>query len=217
MDTIARDEMVKEGFDATSIEVTGHPHFDYFADEITKDNEKREEILFVSQPISSTQISLPFNEFSVLKDVTSIIDTLPLQYQLGIRLHPKEDPRKFDSYISSRVLISNEPTLEEALSRAGLIIGMVSPVLIQAALAGKSVLSYQPEFSGTDMMVSNRVGVTRRVGSYKELQEEFNKYVGGILEVTATDIRTFWPQGATERVIVAVMKLLPANQEDLTK
>jgi hypothetical protein len=213
MDTVARDEMIAEGFNPDTLVVTGNPHFDHFADLITRDLESEKDVLFISQPLSSISslqgfTKHPFDEFSVLEDIISAFSFLPQEYHLNIRLHPKEDAHKFDKYISSRVFVMRESTLEEELSRAGLVIGMSSPVLLQASAAGKRVLSYEPGLSGNDMLVSNRVGVTRRISSKEELKEMLIAYSEGKIPLPSSDMREFWPSGATSRVVEVIKNLV---------
>lgn len=208
MDDIAKEEMLAAGFPAGRLVVTGNPHFDHFADRITRNAEERGQILFISQPLRSSA-AFPFDEFSVLSDLLSAIKTLPEEYYISIRLHPKEERGKFGTYLSSRVRLVEEATLEDAMSASGLIIGMVSPTLIQAAAAGKRVISYEPGLTGADSLVSNRCGVTRRLDTPAELAAEFRGYAAGGPAPATEDFRKFWPSGATERVVKEVLALIP--------
>ena len=207
MDDIAKEEMLAAGFPAGRLVVTGNPHFDHFADGIARNAEEKGRILFISQPLRSSA-AFPFDEFSVLSDLHSAIETLPEEYYISIRPHPKEERGKFDAYLSSRVRLAGEPTLEDAMSASGLIIGMVSPTLIQAAAAGKRVVSYEPGLVGADSLVSNPCGVTRRLLTAAELAAELGDYAAGKPAPAAEDFRKFWPSGATERVVEEVLALI---------
>ncbi|MDO8561477.1 MAG: hypothetical protein Q7S05_01480 [bacterium] len=212
MDDVARQEMLAEGFPAERLVVTGNPHFDHFADSITRENEEKERILFVSQPLSSVA-NMPgfspvaYDEYATLKDILQALGTLPEQYYVSLRLHPKEPADKYAEFLGPRVRRAPEKTLEEALSGAGLIVGISSPVLMQAAAAGKRVLSYEPELSGKDPLVSNRAGVTTRVESKKELADAMAAYARGEWLFITRSLREVWPLGATERVVAAVHAL----------
>lgn len=212
MDDTAKEEMLAEGFPADRIIVTGNPHFDHFADAITRDAEDPHRILFISQPVGSTASmpgysSVAYDEYATLKDILEVLETLPEHYYVSLRLHPKESADKYAELLSPRVRRATEPTLEEALSNSGLILGISSPVLLQAAAAGKKVLSYEPELAGSDPLVSNRVGVTTRITSAEELAEAMTAYARGEWPFTARPLREVWPSGATERVIEAVHAL----------
>lgn len=213
MDERAREDMLREGFPEERLVVTGNPHFVHFADAISAREEQRQELLFISQPLSALAL-LPgfaahgFDEYQVVNDLSNVVAELPPEYMVKIRLHPKEDGNKFNAVLGPRLEISTETTLEAALSRAGLIIGMFSPVLIQAAVAGKQVLSYQPEGSTNDPLVTNQLGITRRVSSAKELQSLISAYVQG-KEVGRAEgaVRLVVPD-AVERVLGVVESLL---------
>lgn len=213
MDDVAKEEMLAEGFPAERLVVTGNPHFDHFADAITREGEETERILFVSQPISSVA-SLPgfgavgYDEYAVLKDV---LKALPEHYYLSLRLHPKEPVEKYEEFLGPRVRRAQESTLEEAVSRSGLVVGMSSPVLMQAAAADKKVLSYEPRLIGKDPLVSNRVGVTTRIENKEELAKALTAYSRGEWPFTVRPLREVWPAGATERVLGAVHALIPGE------
>ncbi len=212
MDDIAKEEMIAEGFPAERLVITGNPHFDHFADNIMSENEDENRILFISQPLSSVA-SLPgfsqilYDEYATLKDVVSVLETLPKQYYLSLRLHPKEPADKYEEFLGPRVRRATEPTLEEALSGSGLIVGISSPVLMQAVAAGKRVLSYEPKIYGKDPLVSNRMGVTTRIESAGALSRAFSAYARDEWPFTTSPLRDVWPAGATERVVGVVHSL----------
>lgn len=213
MDDIAKEEMIAEGFPVGRLVVTGNPHFDHFADAITKESEKVERILFVSQPLRaigdmSGYAPIACDEYAALKDVLEALAELSERYYLSLRLHPKESADKFAEYLGPRVRRALEPTLEEALSKSGLVIGLSSPVLMQATAAGKKVLSYEPNLAGADPLVSNRVGVTTRIENKEELAKALVAYTDGEWPFTVRPLREVWPTGATERVVEQVLALV---------
>ncbi len=213
MDDIAKEEMIAEGFPAERLIVTGNPHFDHFADAITHENEEAERILFISQPVSSLAnlagfSPVAYDEYATLNDLLCILKTLPENYYVSLRLHPKESSDKYTEYLDARVRRAQEPTLEEALSHSGLIVGMSSPVLMQAAAAGKKVVSYEPVLTGQDPLVSNRFGVTTRIETKEMLASAFSAYTRGEWPFVTRPLRGVWPTGATERVVRAVHTLI---------
>jgi len=209
MDTTAKDEMLAEGFPPERVVVTGNPHYDHFADGITTQGEDTTRVLFVSQPIRADG-SLPgyetpaIDEYQMLED---LIAALPATHRVSIRLHPRDELHKYDTYLSGRVSIAAESTLAEALSKSGIIVGGATPVLMQAAAAGKKVLCYEPTLVGPDPMVANRVGVTVRIASAQELKDALAGYAAGTWPFATVPMRNVWPAGAVERVVAQVLQL----------
>lgn len=208
MDDLARDEMIEEGVPPERVTVTGNPYFDHWTDGITADSEDRFEILFVSQPISTVEGGqYGFDEFTVLKALIQELESLPPEYRLVIRPHPKEDAAKFDAFLGERVRIADAATLEAALSSAGLVIGMFSPVLIQAAAAGKRVLSVQLGAIGRDPLPTNRAGLTRKAGTPAEVQDALEDYAAGRYKPAGLSVEALWPKGAAQRIIQIIERL----------
>lgn len=209
MDAVAKEEMIAEGFPSEVIAITGNPHFDRFADGIMRKHEDAKRILFISQPLrvdgNVPGFAPPMvDEYAVLEAVR---DALPPSHTLSIRLHPRDVRNKYDDYVDSRIRIAPEATLEEAMSASGLIIGIATPVLMQAAAAGKKVLSYEPILTGPDELVSNRVGVTIRITSPQELAHVLTGYAAGKWPYTTRPMREVWPAGATGRVVEQVLAI----------
>ncbi len=212
MDDTAKGEMLAEGFPAERVAVTGNPHFDHFADAILREGEEAERILFISQPLSSVAkmpgfSSVAYDEYATIKTIVQILETMPERYYLSLRLHPKEPADKYKEYLGPRVRRASERTLEQAISKAGLVIGISSPVLMQAAAAGKRVLSYEPELLGKDPLVSNRVGVTTRISTKDALAAALAGYAESKWPFSTRPLREVWPMGATERVLEVVHAL----------
>lgn len=209
IDERMRGDMVEAGIPFDRLVVTGNPYFDHFTKGITCDHEDSLLGIFLSQPIrrdSQLEGSLNrgFNEYEVLEDV---IKTLPANMHLSIRLHPREEKSKFDLYLNDRVTIDNETTLEKALSKAGLVIGMFSPVLMQAAFASKPTISYQPGMTGVDSLPTNALGITKEAKNKTELVDLFSAYANGKFPRPTSRIETLWPKGATLRVVAIIDQL----------
>lgn len=205
MDEMARQDMIAEGFPSERLRVTGNPHFEHFADGIERGAGDPHRILFMSQPIKAlTPAGKPpeyeFDEIEVFEALERAFLTLPGEYCLQIRLHPKEDPHHYDSYLGERISLATEPTLEEAIAEAGLVVGMFSPVLLQALAAGKPVISYEPGLTGVDPFPTNRLGLTKRLDSEPELAEALRNYAEGKLKSVPVDLSAFWPSGAAESI-----------------
>ncbi|MDO8493071.1 MAG: polysialyltransferase family glycosyltransferase [bacterium] len=185
MDDFASKEMIKDGFVQEMIRVTGNPHFDSFIESISPELREKNRILFISQPYSDTEnvaTNFGYTEFDVLDDLLEILEDHN-DYKLIIRPHPKEEQGKFNEVIKSRKNISlddDTTDVRTSISRADLIIGMNSMVLLQAGLAGKDVISYQPGLKdGTDVLVSNKMGMSRLVTDSEELRQILGNYFTG--------------------------------------
>jgi hypothetical protein len=212
IDDIAREEMIAEGFPPERLAVTGNPHFDHFADAVTREEEEATRILFVSQPIRDTAAVSGFaqtglDEYAALEDLLQALQALPEGYHVSLRLHPKEPASKYSEYLGPRVRRALEQTVEEAVSRSGLVVGIWSPVLMQAAAADKKVLSYEPNLVGNDPLVSNRVGVTIRLADRGALVAALAAYGKAEWPFRAKPLREVWPADATGRVVREVHKL----------
>lgn len=211
MDEAARSDMVAEGIPQDRILVTGNPYFEHFAECVTRENEDPRLILFISQPVS--ELSHPengtpygFDEFATLSGLIRASESLPADYRIQVRLHPRDDRNKYDALLSERVTLSDEPTVEKDLSHAGLIIGMFSPVLIQAAIAGKRVIRFQPGML-QDAMPASLGSSFAHAEDTQELTRLLTAYADGSL--TLPEIAPQWQKsGATARVIEQVRKLL---------
>lgn len=179
MDSGTKEEMAAEGFDPKKIAVTGNPYFDYFQKNIRSGKEDRKTVLFMSQPISDRRDEFGYDEFGVLDDLLGALGDLREDFRVVIRQHPKEAVGKFDKYIGKNVSIDSGSPVEEIISGAGLIVGMNSMVLFQAAIAGKKVISYQPGLKTKDFLISNMLGLSRLAVKKSDLEKLLKEYFSG--------------------------------------
>lgn len=184
MDKYAEKEMINEGFPPGIIKVTGNPYFDEFIKGITSENEEKERILFISQPIRDLNKnknipSFGYDEFAVLVDVLEVLNNFPYSFKLIIRSHPKENPDKFIRFIErykNKAALENISDIKLSLSQSALVIGITSVVLFQAAAARKKVISYQPSLKREDCLVSNRLGLSRLITDKQTLKNVLEDY-----------------------------------------
>lgn len=201
MDDSAKREMIADGFDADKIKVTGNPYFDDFQKNITNNQEDPKTILFLSQPISDRRGEFGFDEFEVLSDLLMALRNLAVDFKVIIKQHPREDKGKFDGYLDKNVSVENEAPVETAVSRVGLIFGMNSMVLFQAAVAGKKVISYQPNLKTKDFLISNRFGLSLPVFEKSGLENALKEYFNGKFPVSEKAADGLIVSNATENVI----------------
>ncbi len=198
MDEDMKRDMLAVGIPEERIAVTGNPHFEGFEHGITRDREDRTEILFVSQPISLSRERYGFDEFTVLD---MVVRTLPLGHHVCIRLHPRDEPRKYDTYLSDRISLCAEASVHVDLSRAGLVLGMFSPVLLQAAAAGKQVVSVEPTSTGEDPLPTRSKDALLQVKSEVDLAAALSAYAGGSDVADPRRFQQLFPKGAALRVV----------------
>lgn len=180
MDEKAKTEMLEEGFDSRTIFVTGNPYFDYFQKNITKRSEIKSQILFLSQPISEKE-GVSYDEFTAIEGVLKVLRAgdFPHDFSVIIRPHPRENSEKFGRYIDSKIKIDDKTSVEKLLSKSGLVIGMTSMVLFQAAIAGKRVISYQPNLKTKDFSMKGEFGIGHLATSEKDLKDFITRHFNG--------------------------------------
>ena len=185
MDDLAKREMIKEGFDSKILKVTGNPYFDSFSKKVGSRLEEKNRILFVSQPYSSGEkevaTNFGYNELSSLADIMAVLKSFG-SYKLVIRPHPKDNPKKFYKIIkeNKNFSLDNDADAGLSIAKADIIVGMNSTMLLQAALAGKKVISYQPELTKSkDILISNKMGLSKLITDKVELKGVMGNYFNG--------------------------------------
>jgi predicted glycosyltransferase len=190
MDEFAFDEMVREGFDPSILEITGQPAFDDLAswsagfsadrrDEVRDSlGVARDEIfvLFASQPLTSLygtdvveEIYLGFDEWVVLETLIYALDEIKIEtgakIHLLIRPHPRESVELFHEYTSDiiPVTVVDCGTARSQVMTADLVIGMNTELLVEACYMGCIALSLQPGLRHPDRLPTNRLGFSRSV------------------------------------------------------
>lgn len=176
MDKTAKQEMIADGFPAEKLVITGNPYFDTFK-KLSAPKSKKLVIAFIDQPFAAAVKSgwgtdYGFDEFVVLRDLFEVLRTLRFDGEVLIKLHPKTtDKNKFDAFIAhAGVRVRFAGVREDVLKKAHIIFGMTSPLLIAAAVGGKPAVSYEPNLTFADPLVSNRWGLTFAPRSIAELR-----------------------------------------------
>lgn len=206
MDDRAKKEMMAEGIGRHLIKITGNPHFDYFQKNIKKGAEDKSTILFVSQPYVEKKKEVGYDEFEVLDDILNVSRGIADDFRVIIRPHPKEKSGKFNEYLDARVKIDDKTPIEKLLSRAGIIVGMNSMVLFQAAVAGKKVISYQPNLKTRDFSISSELGLSKLATTRKDLKKLLRGYWQDNFPKFKKAINVIIPN-ATKNVINLIKKM----------
>ena len=200
IDEFSIAEMNAIGFPADMLHITGQPAFDKFViwskskhakiagQRIRKELQLVENarlIVFFSQYISDmyplgSSAYRGYTEFDVLSDLIALAPKFLSPIFIAAKTHPKEEPDKFDellldapSYFKS-VANANADAL---IMAADLLVGMSSTALVKGIMAGRKILSYQPNLVGKDELVLSRMGILETLRSRDELVEKINELI----------------------------------------
>lgn len=208
IDEIMKKEMAREGFDPQKLVITGSPCFDAFK----AAKRKGKFITFFSQPFSELGINSDYNEMQVFEDLVAVLEKLRPGTSLKIKFHPREKKlKKFDKIIKKSILDCSivKTGAEDLIKKSKLVLGMNSVALFQAAMMGKTVLSYQPNLKGLDPLISNRFGLSTVVYKKKDLAPAFKKMISVRPEKKNLKIiKKYTQNNSTQKVINFITKLL---------
>jgi len=182
---LVMDEMSKKGLincnaPAKCIEITGQPFLerrqkDFSSKRIpVKTGLKGLNIMFLSQPLhnSPSVKKLGYDEFNVLDCIVEVLNSLAefdgLLPNLVIRAHPRENRGDLKAHldfsnIKFKWSFDKENNPDKTIARCQFILGISSTLLIEAALANKTVVSIQPELASEDPFPMSRLGYCKRI------------------------------------------------------
>lgn len=174
-DTRALQEAVAAGIPEDQLLYLGQPHLEqiYKKYKHASNIKRNQEIVFISERIGSDLLTEDsayngFDEYEMLETLIRVCKKL--ERSLLIKLHPQEPADKYDSYLDGkRVRSTREYPLQKLLLESYKIVGMVSMVLLEAALFRNDIISLLP-YESRAMFVGNRIGVTRHVSNASELE-----------------------------------------------
>lgn len=199
MDELAAKEAVQEGVPADILRTLGHPGLDkYLA--LPRRNTcsgKNKKVLFLSQPLSALYgKELGYTEHQALDDCIQAVQGYD-NCSLRVKFHPKDDILWKQSYQD----ISVNGDLQDIMPEYDAVLGMNTMGLLHAALMGVPTFSYQPNLQKPDLCITNKLGLTKLISSYQELNLVLNTW----LKEDSEDIRLpksiLWLDGhSTDRV-----------------
>ena len=165
MDGRAKEGLVSEGFPDELLFVTGNPHWDHLVKinrELTRLDRQvlkrrmgvaeRKLILFISQPLSGLGgWHEAYDEHEVLAQLSRLVERVCKgnEVALWVKLHPREDKAVMSEAVRSsatkniRIMDADEEVYRTGKA-ADLIVGMFSMLLVEYALLGLPVISFQP-------------------------------------------------------------------------
>ena len=222
VDEIMKKEMVAEGFPKDKIFITGNPYFDLFSKKIQKKMNK-DLITFFSQPFSEIYKNSDkdykgcanLNEVQIFDDIVKVIEKIDLNKKVIINFHPRSKKfDKFDKIINnSKLEIKKEKKISnKSFEKAEIVVGINSVILFEAALAGKKVLSYQPDLKDVDLLISNRFGLSKSVYKKEELYSVFKKMLFQDSKIKNLElIKKYTQNNSTQKVIDFIINILGNN------
>lgn len=196
MDTIAEREAIEDGVPASIIKVLGHPGLD----RVIKQGHKKygdammaDSVLLLGEPMDIDDGDAYEDRFFL----NCIHVLMSMKKDFSIKFHPRESEyikKKYRQY-------SAEGNLLDVIQKYDIIIGITTIALLQAALAGKHTISYQPRMMTKDECISSRFGLSKLVTSQEELAtvlqkgREYLKNCGSLHDF-------LWMDGkSTERIV----------------
>lgn len=177
---IGRQEMIDEGFPEDRLITFGHPYLTDIAERyanlspetaisalgvLSLDFRRGETLIFVSEPLlEHFNNSRGYNQYDVLDYFLKNVMQCHRKTQVIVKLHPKDDRRKFSSILNrfgeiDIHVVENRLSSLECLTLSDRIFGMTSIMLIEAFLLGKTVVSLQPGLMIEDPLVLSRYGL----------------------------------------------------------
>ncbi|MCO1603806.1 hypothetical protein [Desulfosporosinus nitroreducens] len=207
MDELAAQEARQEGVPSNILKVLGHPGLDKYILQRKKTmffgNKKK--LLFLSQPLSALYgQELGYTEQQVLEDCLLAVQGND-DYSLSVKFHPKDDPNWKGRYTD----ISEDGALLDIMTEYDLIIGMNTMGLLHAVLMGIPAISYQPNLQKPDLCITNKLGFTRLIKSYQELEFLLNTPKGEDRKNICLPKSFIWLDGhSTDRVVGCIKEVL---------
>ena len=204
MDELARREAAAEGVPNDILRIVGHPGLDKFCKRRGGDKTPERDVLFLSQPLSALYgDSLGYTEHGVLDDVRKACQSCGRT--LDVKFHPKDEPNFQYQYRD----ISISGDTDELMNHYKVVIGMSSMALLHGALMRVPIISYQPNLTGQDGCITNRLGLSRCLKSYEALVEVLSGAV--VWQPMAVDETKslLWLDGkSTQRAANAVLETI---------
>ena len=200
MDEIAKNEAVKDGLEAEKIVITGQPYFETLTKKMHSINQmkiKKSEdfvITFASEPITETYKEdknsehywgytekIIFNDF--IESLNEAIKLYNGKIVLILKLHPKENPGKFDYLLQTfnndkiTLKIDKNSDSHEVMTSSDLICGMSSMFLIESAIINKPVISIQIGLKRENPFILDKIGILKSILTKEELVKNLKSIV----------------------------------------
>lgn len=169
MDDVARADAVAAGLPAEKLVEVGQPYLESRRAQLlgVPATAAADSVVFVSERIrddfrKGSPLYLGFDEYEAVVQVAAAARAAGLK--LIVKLHPQEPADKFDALLGGApdVTVVKEADVEGLIAGAAKIAGMVSMLLLEAALVRGDVISFMPG-GEPSRFIGNRLGATMAV------------------------------------------------------
>jgi len=214
IDEMAKLGLVECGIDSMKINVMGSPsyqalHKKYFLAQ--KKNTHSARILFLSQPIHRLHgKKLGFTEGDSLNSFIRVLNSSGVDYRLDVKPHPRENLKEIKRYVQGESLektffLDPHSDLYSGIYKYGLVAGIVSSALIEAAILGIPTLSIQNGKARDFHFFGTVACITPTVFSENELTE---KLLSGFDKSIKYPDLSYLYKNATENIVDFLFNIL---------
>lgn len=178
-DLQSRDEMVRLGFPRGRIRVTGNPAFDGMRS-VGMSGNGPPTILCVMQP---SYVGGHYRRDAAwLPLLRRLAEEFSPPLVIIIRPHPKESARGYRRIGERGVRVDDRSDISELIAGSDVVIGKNSTALIEAALRGKTVISYNPGGVGFERLPTDRFGLSAFARNENDLLDQVREALqpGGV-------------------------------------
>lgn len=148
----------------------------------------------------------------VLEEFLDAIQLVQPRPYMVLRLHPKDTPDDYTTYLDEFDLVSNGGLPFELIYAADLIVGSTSMLLLEAVLLGRPTLSILPRAIEMDWLPSVRTGITACVTT----REQLRATLIDLLHDDSSMLRAVddvIPYGSLQRTVEFIERLLDVREQ----
>jgi hypothetical protein len=235
MDGDCRQKAIAEGLPSSLLHVTGSPllSFLFFETHSYLNNgdpkknslsNEHKQIAFISEPFRRDngsgsrsgylEVFLGFTEDTVRNDILTALESYDQPVSLIERIHPSDNRAPKEKRIQKSLVWKQirDGDLWSYLQGSDLVIGMRSMALLEAALLGCRVASYQPGLIGDNNCAAVRFGLAQEICTPDELRDWiFSNLSGGRQKVTLGENLSFIRRDAAKSVAERLLKDIPTS------
>lgn len=233
VDETAREGYRQLGVPAARIEVRGHPWFDVIrrraANAQKATGAAQPVLLFLAEMTGGVRGHAWGPDYTlhgrgdpsgrgrcevVLESVLDACRKIEPAPEIVLRLHPKNDPSAFAPYAAeiARISAGGDPFGE--IMAADLVVGMTSTLLIEAAVAGRPVLSVLPREAEAAWLPAIGAGVIPAVWTEEALEAALRADLSGKRTPDPATTNRVYPPGADRAAARAILSLRAAAGPD---
>ncbi len=241
MDEWALSEMVSAGFPQDLLMITGQPALDNLESVRKQFSPERRAsirarlgisgdgtmVLFASQPLARVlgdSLAHPlfpgFTEKSVLAMLIHALERIAKRKEtkidLVVRPHPRENKMNLQSWKPERIrlILDDEIDGREIALASDIVTGMTTMLLVEASFLGCIVVSLQPGLTSTDIVPTNRTGLSRAVYNEQEIEPAMESLLfdeEARQHALRKNLTAHLPEDATQRVVKICNMMLTEN------